>query len=126
MRDNETVKFERNPEVIDFGRAICNFWHAAKGNALKTCDHCGATVSDNAKFCRKCGARQLQSVDRRASWTCKKCGFVVQILPSRPMRLCPRCGVQIATMHDEVAVDVPRTETSGEQTLETSLVLRTR
>jgi Cdc6-like AAA superfamily ATPase len=38
------------------------------------------------------------------------------------MRLCPRCGVQITTTHDEVAADVPKTETFGEDKLETSLV----
>jgi hypothetical protein len=38
------------------------------------------------------------------------------------MRLCPRCGVQIATTHDGVAADVSKNETYGEEKLETSLV----
>ena len=37
------------------------------------------------------------------------------------MRLCPRCGVHIATTHD-VAAGVPKTDTFGEDRLETSLV----
>jgi len=97
-----------------------------EGNVLKHCEHCGATISDNAKFCKKCGARQLQSVrvdgKVKAPWACKKCGFTVQILPSRPMRLCPRCGVEIAATDDDLAADVSKAETVGDAKLETSLV----
>ena len=31
------------------------------------------------------------------SWKCQKCGFVVVVRPSRPLRFCPKCGVPIET-----------------------------
>ena len=38
------------------------------------------------------------------SWKCNKCGFVVFVLPNRPLRLCPKCGTSITQSATETEI----------------------
>lgn len=44
------------------------------------------------------------------SWKCRKCGFLVVIQPTRPLRFCPKCGVPI-TPSETTSIEAIRAET---------------
>lgn len=52
------------------------------------CPHCGHYVSDNAKFCGKCGKKTLTEAEQR----CSHCGKVTL----KEQIYCPFCGYRIS------------------------------
>lgn len=62
---------------------------------MKTCQNCGFSNEENAKFCRKCGQ---EIVDSSRNQSCKKCGK--PIIPGT--RFCKYCGSMIEVGKESV------------------------
>ena len=54
------------------------------------------------------------------SWKCQKCGFVVVVRPTRPLRICPKCGVPVGQSYAGSRSERPKS-TSKEETVGGSL-----
>lgn len=55
----------------------------------KICSNCGKELSDNAKFCSKCGGKCEEVVqEKKVKRMCQKCGHELD----EKMKFCPKCG----------------------------------
>ena len=55
----------------------------------KICLNCGNELSDNAKFCSKCGSKCEEVVqEKKVKRMCQKCGHELD----EKMKFCPKCG----------------------------------
>ena len=59
------------------------------------CEHCGAEVPENAKFCKKCGKFFI-------SVRCPQCG--ASGMPSLFKKGCPECGYAVNGSHGGAAI----------------------
>lgn len=56
---------------------------------LSICDNCGATVSENADKCSKCGCSFVEDEeDQEEKFVCDNCGSLVDLSAKK----CPKCG----------------------------------
>ena len=61
----------------------------------KICSNCGKELSDNAKFCSKCGSKCEEVVqEKKVKRMCQKCGHELD----EKMKFCPKCGTEIKTV----------------------------
>lgn len=61
----------------------------------KICSNCGKELSDNAKFCSKCGSKCEEVVqEKKVKRMCQKCGHE----QDEKMKFCPKCGTGIKTV----------------------------
>lgn len=61
----------------------------------KICSNCGKELSDNAKFCSKCGSKCEEVVqEKKVKRMCQKCGHELD----EKMKFCPKCGTGIKTV----------------------------
>ena len=63
---------------------------------MKTCQNCGFSNEDNAKFCRNCGQ---EIIDSSGNQSCKKCGK--PIIPGT--KFCKYCGTLVESKNEHVA-----------------------
>ncbi len=56
------------------------------------CVNCGSEISDNAKYCYKCGARQ--SGKKKRVIFCQHCGYEIDY----DTNICPNCGETVVSL----------------------------
>jgi len=88
-----------------------NFWHkweddiVVRSGLSPFIDHSHREIVNTAilgKQPRSANSKStLSGSSSQQSWKCNKCGFVVFVLPNRPLRLCPKCGVAITLSASE-------------------------
>lgn len=66
---------------------------------MKKCQHCGAPLQDDDRFCQACGAEQLPEAATKKR-ICPECGKWI----SADGKFCPFCGAELPEMDDDEPV----------------------